>query len=256
MRKDGVISKEEIEKLLLRYEIGKKPLARLLGWGETTILRYTEGDIPTREYSDRLCRLYHNPDEFEQLLFDNQEKISGVAYRKSMGAVERLIHNRGVQKTVDFIQLSSGSPVPQDLMQYYLYYAQGFSLALYGIPLFEEEFLVQETFQPYPGIFIRPRPVQAGCEKGLWITPQQKLLLQKIAEAFPWYGIRLYESMYAAERRELKISRDKQNRKIIKKENLKRYFEAALEQYGIQHADSVERYLYHNFVRQCPAFDI
>lgn len=256
MRKDGVISKEEIEKLLLRYEIGKKPLARLLGWGETTILRYTEGDLPSREYSDRLCRLYHNPDEFEQLLFDNQEKISGVAYRKSMGAVERLIHNREVQKTVDFIQLSSGSPVPQDLIQYYLYYAQGFSLALYGIPLFEEEFLVQETFQPYPGIFIHPRPVQGGWEKGLWITLQQKLLLQKIAEVFPWYGIRLYESMYAMERRELKISRDKQNRKIIKKENLKRYFEAALEQYGIQYADSVERYLYHNFVRQCPAFDI
>lgn len=256
MRKDGGIRKEEIEELLLRYEIGKKPLAKLLGWGETTILRYIEGDHPSREYADRLCRLYHNPDEFERLLLDNQDKISGVAYQKSMKAVRKLVHNREVQKTADFIQLSSSSPISQNLMQYYLYYAQGFSLALYGIPLFEEEFLVQEAFQPYPGIFIHLRQVRTGWEEMSGISLQQQLLLQKIAEEFSWYGIRLYESMYAIERRELKISRDKQNRKIIKKENLRRYFESALKQYGIQHADMVGQYLYHSFARQHPAFDI
>jgi DNA-directed RNA polymerase subunit H (RpoH/RPB5) len=49
-----IISTDEIELILARYNIGKKPLAKLLGWGETTIIRYLEGDIPTLEYSNKL----------------------------------------------------------------------------------------------------------------------------------------------------------------------------------------------------------
>ena len=48
---DEVITVDEIRQILESYRIGKKPLAKLLGWGETTIIRYMEGDIPTSEYS-------------------------------------------------------------------------------------------------------------------------------------------------------------------------------------------------------------
>ena len=48
---EGVITVDEIKQILDEYCIGKKPLAKLLGWGETTIIRYMEGDIPTNEYS-------------------------------------------------------------------------------------------------------------------------------------------------------------------------------------------------------------
>ena len=50
-RKD-LISVEEINKLLQKYNIGKKPLALLLGWGEATLLRYFDGFTPRREYSE------------------------------------------------------------------------------------------------------------------------------------------------------------------------------------------------------------
>jgi hypothetical protein len=51
---EAIITADEIKLILDRYRIGKKPLAKLLGWGETTIIRYMEGDIPTNEYSNKL----------------------------------------------------------------------------------------------------------------------------------------------------------------------------------------------------------
>ena len=35
-----IISKKEIEQILEKYNIGKKPLSLLLGWGEVTVIRY------------------------------------------------------------------------------------------------------------------------------------------------------------------------------------------------------------------------
>ena len=55
MDMEAIISSEEIKLILDRYRIGKKPLAKLLGWGETTIIRYMEGDVPTNEYSNYKC---------------------------------------------------------------------------------------------------------------------------------------------------------------------------------------------------------
>ena len=40
-RNDTNITSEEIMAILRRYNIGKKPLARLLGWGETTVFHIT-----------------------------------------------------------------------------------------------------------------------------------------------------------------------------------------------------------------------
>ena len=49
---EGVVSIEDIEKLMKIYKIGKAPLSLALGFGEVTIPRYLEGQIPSKEYSD------------------------------------------------------------------------------------------------------------------------------------------------------------------------------------------------------------
>ena len=50
--KEGLISVSEMELILDKYDIGKRPLSLLLGWGEGTLTRYLDGDIPTKQYSD------------------------------------------------------------------------------------------------------------------------------------------------------------------------------------------------------------
>src|SRR5574344_715033 len=90
-----VITTDEIRCILNNYQIGKKPLAKLLGWGETTIIRYVEGDIPTREYSDKLKYIMQNPAYFGQILEENKESLTAVAYRKCSQAVrEKLLESK------------------------------------------------------------------------------------------------------------------------------------------------------------------
>ena len=43
---ENIITTEEINSILNKYKIGKKPLAKLLGSGEITLIRYLNADIP------------------------------------------------------------------------------------------------------------------------------------------------------------------------------------------------------------------
>ena len=80
---ESTISTEEVKCILLDYNIGKKPLAKLLGWGETTIIRYIEGDIPTCEYSQKLLQIKEDPNYYYDILLKNQDKLTTVAFKKS-----------------------------------------------------------------------------------------------------------------------------------------------------------------------------
>ena len=54
MVRDRIITIEEILEILEKYNIGKKPLSLVLGWGEVTIIRYLDGSIPDKLHSDVL----------------------------------------------------------------------------------------------------------------------------------------------------------------------------------------------------------
>ena len=49
---EGIITIDEIKKLMGLYHIGKAPLSLALGFGEVTIGRYLEGQVPSKRYSD------------------------------------------------------------------------------------------------------------------------------------------------------------------------------------------------------------
>lgn len=51
---EDLITVDEIGSMLEKYNIGKRPLSILLGWGETTLTRFVSGDIPSKTYSDTL----------------------------------------------------------------------------------------------------------------------------------------------------------------------------------------------------------
>ena len=48
---EGLVTVDDIEKLMKIYKIGKAPLSLALGFGEVTIPRYMEGQVPSKEYS-------------------------------------------------------------------------------------------------------------------------------------------------------------------------------------------------------------
>ena len=89
---NGIVSLEKIQAIPERYAIGKRPLSTLLGWGEHTFTRYADGDIPTRQYSETLNRLFDDPAYYLSILEENKDRLaSQQTYEKSRKAVEDLL---------------------------------------------------------------------------------------------------------------------------------------------------------------------
>ena len=81
---NGIVSLDVICAIPEKYDIGKRPLSLLLGWGELTFSRYCDGDIPTRQYSDILQRIYNEPQFYSELLEANKANLkSQRTYEKT-----------------------------------------------------------------------------------------------------------------------------------------------------------------------------
>ena len=184
---EKTLTKEEILSTLEKYKIGRKPLAVLLGWGATTIMQYINCDsIPNNEYAEKLKRIHDDPGYYRELLVEGKNRISPVAVRKSLGAVDSLFagspildcanyalscmrglvsrSGSGLQsvrsetrsaRSKDKYQQSERRGSGEDCevgmlrLETVLLWSQIFSIRLYGKPLFDDEFQPGRSGLPY-----------------------------------------------------------------------------------------------------------
>lgn len=127
--KTGLITVEEIQEILDKYAIGKKPLSIILGIGEVNIIRYLEGKNPSKEISDLLKMIKDNPALYEIYLLDNKDNITNVAFRKSLGKVKQLELTQEHSKLyqVSLYILKKSSETTPLALQKILYFLDGFS---------------------------------------------------------------------------------------------------------------------------------
>ena len=239
-----IITVIEIRAILNNFRIGKKPLAKLLGWGETTIIRYIEGDIPTTEYSNKLRTIADEPAYYYQLLIMHKDNITDVAFNKSMKAVlEKMMESKISLIAQHMIYICEGDVSPS-YIQWLLYYAQAFSLALYDKELLEDEYLVNQDNIPFikiydsmknHGVNILQMPVGR-------LTGEEINLINKVVESFTWYGPKALKPLISNERIKLRISRDKAGNRIIAKDTIKNYFKDILIEYNINNLDEINNY--------------
>ena len=131
MRRE-IITIQEIEKILEKYNIGKKPLSLVLGWGEITIIRYLEGQIPDKFHSDLLLKIKDSYQEFFKYLEKNKNLITPLAYKKALSKITELKLEEDQSKVYVIAkhiiaQMEDTTPLA---LQKILYYIEGFSLAL------------------------------------------------------------------------------------------------------------------------------
>lgn len=86
-----IITNIEIIEITKKYNIGKRPLSLLLGFGEVTITRYLNGYLPTKSNSNLLKKILNSPSEYYSILELNKNRISNIAYKKSLEAVSTLL---------------------------------------------------------------------------------------------------------------------------------------------------------------------
>lgn len=101
----GEITKEYvinlINNILQKYDIGKKPLARLLGWSDATIMRYTSKSnqsLPLNDYLKTLNEIYTDPAVFEELYSKKKDELAPIAQSKIEIAIQNLSKTKSEKK--------------------------------------------------------------------------------------------------------------------------------------------------------------
>ncbi len=164
-KENGLISLEHIRKIPEKYAIGKRPLSLLLGWGEQTFSRYADGDIPTKQYSDTLLRIYNDPAFYSELLEANKGNLkSMLAYERSCRAVSAplsadLSASSKIDTVIQYLLCQCEDITPLAL-QKALYYIQGFYFAFYKTFLFPEDCQAWIHGPVYRDIYFRYRDYQ------------------------------------------------------------------------------------------------
>lgn len=143
-KQNNIISLEDILEIPKKYNIGKRPLSLLLGWGEQTFSRYCDGDMPTKQYSMILKRIFNEPRYYLELLEENKERLkSKSTYDKSKEATNMLILEQQssseskIDSVVNYLLCECEDITPLAL-QKILYYIQGFYYAFLNKFIFEE----------------------------------------------------------------------------------------------------------------------
>ena len=241
---NSIVTANEIRAILSDFRIGKKPLAKLLGWGETTIIRYIEGDIPTAEYSNKLKTIAEEPAYYYELLLENKDNLTKVAYRKSLQAVLEKLTEKKINLIAQYMIYFCQGDLSPGYLQWLLYYSQGFSLALFDKEIFEDDYNVNQENAPYYQLYftMKKHGVNVFEIPESRLAEEEMKLINKILDTFCWYGPKALKSITTSERSNFRISRDKEGRKIISKETIKNYFKDILIQYEIHNLDDINKY--------------
>lgn len=234
--KKSIITTEEIAEILEKYNIGKKPLARLLGWGDTAIIRYMSGITPTAEYSDKLRRVLEEPGFFYNILTENREQISEVAFNKSVRKVRELIYGNKLDAAARYVYARAGGDISVSRLQAILYYAQGFHIALYNEVIFEDEYrLAIHGFKPYPGVEekleFKSGDTTGVCEE--FLNESEKEMLNIIQNVLGWFGPEAIKLLTSNERAYLARGLGRGDNRVVTNEKLGRLFKNILEHYNI-----------------------
>lgn len=256
-QKNGIISLEKILEIPQKYNIGKRPLSLLLGWGEMTFTRYCDGDIPTKQYSDILQRIYEEPAFYLSLLEENKGNLkSQKAYEKSKDTTLELL---GKQKTtiskVDEVTgylLYRCEDITPLALQKALYYTQGFYYAFTGSFLFTDDCEAWVHGPVYREIYYRYstyrfNPIEGNDEFDVSVfTDAEKAVIDNVIQNYCCYSGKILERFTHSEIPWIKTRDDlpatAHSNRIISKELIGEYFTAVKEKYNMLTPDDIENY--------------
>jgi putative zinc finger/helix-turn-helix YgiT family protein len=262
-QKHDIISLDDIRTIPEKYNIGKRPLSLLLGWGEQTFSRYYDGDMPTKQYSEILKRIRSDSAYYLSLLEKNKDNLkSDKTYKKSKGATERLLNIPAVPQrskmnaVIDYL-LSQCQDISPLSLQKALYYAQGFFYAFYRTFLFTEDCEAWAHGPVYRDIYRRYSnycfdPIDSVDEFDVSsLSGEEKLLLDSIVRHVCCYSGKTLESFTHEETPWVSaragLPTDASSNRIIPKQSIGEYFTSVKEKYCMLTPANINDYTHNMF---------
>lgn len=257
---EGLVSIDDIEKLMKLYKIGKAPLSLALGFGEVTIPRYLEGQVPSREYSDIVRAALASPAYMKRKLTENRDKLTDAAYRKAMAAADSMESLFSVSEKMlrviayVFERLEEVTPL---MLQKLLYFIQGIYSALYGRPIFVEDCRAWIHGPVYSEVYhlfrdFKYNPIDdarfallEGTADAL--TEEEKRVIDLVANTFGMYSGKVLERITHNEdpwKEARKGYGDSiPSSELLPKERIMKYYMAVNEKYGIDRETGLRTYI-------------
>lgn len=258
-----IIPLEDIRAIPEKYNIGKRPLSLLLGWGEQTFSRYFGGDMPTKQYSEILKQIYADPAYYLSLLERSKDNLkSDKAYEKSKTTTEMLLNipftpqRLKIDVVVDYL-LSQCRDITNMALQKTLYYVQGFSYAFYRTFLFTEDCEAWIHGPVYRDIYRRYSnycfdPIDSADESAVSsLSGEEKLLLDSIIRHVCCYSGKTLESFTHTETPWVSartgLPADASSNRIIPKQSIGEYFTSVKEKYQMLTPANIKDYTQNMF---------
>lgn len=263
---EGLVSMDDMEKLMKIYKIGKAPLSLALGFGEVTIPRYLEGQVPSKEYSDVIRAALASPAYMKQKLMENREKLTDAAYKKAMAAavsIESLFSvSEKMLRVIAYVfeKLEEVTPL---MLQKLLYFIQGVYSALYGKPIFEEDCRAWVHGPVYPEVYelfrdFKYNPIDdarfallEGTADAL--TEEEKKVIDLVVNTFGMYGGKVLERITHNEEPWMEARKGYgdsiPSSELLPKDRIMRYYAAINQKYGIGTEEGLKTYIHDMLVK-------
>ena len=258
---EGLVSIDDIEKLMKIYKIGKAPLSLSLGFGEVTIPRYLEGQVPSKEYSDVVKSALASPAYMKQKLMENREKLTDTAYKKAMTAADSIESLFSVSDKMlrviayVFEKLEEVTPL---MLQKLLYFIQGIHSALYGKSIFAEDCRAWIHGPVYPEVYelfrdFKYNPIDdarfallEGMEDTL--TDDEKRVIDLVVNTFGMYGGKVLEKITHSEDPWMEARKGYgdsiPSSELLPKERIMKYYIVVNQKYGIDTETGLRTYIH------------
>lgn len=206
----NIISLEKIKEIPEKYNIGKRPLSLLLGWGEQTFSRYYDGDMPTQQYSAILKKIYDDSNYYFSILKTNKEKLkSELTYEKSRQATLALIGSYQIENTdkinvvVNYLLCKCEDITPLAL-QKLLYYVQGFYHAFMYAFIFDEDCEAWVHGPVYRDIYFKYReyrfdPINSYDLNNFNLSVSEKAIIDSVIKNLSCYSGKILEAFTHSE---------------------------------------------------------
>lgn len=257
---EGLVSVEDIQKIMDIYNIGKAPLSVALGFGEITITRYLAGQMPSKEYSDIIKKSLSSPNYMIKLLNDNAEKLGETAYKKAIQAAEKIAGLFCVSDkmllTISYIfdQMQEITPLA---LQKILYFIQGIYMVMFGVPLYKEDCMawvhgpvyeeVYDLFKDFKYNPIEDNRFAIFKERFEELSDQEKNVIDLVVNSFGKYSGKVLEKITHNETPWQNARTDYEplqpSREIIEKTEIMKYFSLVADKYGVDTEEKLNSYI-------------
>jgi len=257
---EGLISIEDIKKIMEIYNIGKAPLSIALGFGEITITRYLSGQMPSKDYSDVIKKALSTPNYMIKLLNENAEKIGETAYKKAIKHAEEIAGLFCVSDkmllTISYIfeQMKEVTPLA---LQKILYFIQGIYMVMFGKPLYKEDCMawihgpvyeeVYDLFKDFKYNPIEDSRFAIFKNRFEELSEQEKMVIDLVINTFGKYSGKVLEGITHEEKpwKNARIGYEpsEPSREIISKDEIRNYFVSVADKYGIDTEEKLNNYI-------------